>query len=242
VILGALCLAGVALAREYVHVPSPADLYGELFTRVQMQSVFSDSKTFPDAVPLQSPGRILAAYARQRADPTFDLGRFVRASFTPPAQSADAYRSNPHGSVCAHIDALWSVLTRGPDVAVAYSSLLSLPQRYVVPGGRFREIYYWDSYFTMIGLEASGRHDLVRDMVHDFAFLIDRYGHVPNGSRSYYLSRSQPRGRGGLPRVSAAARSGVRILDAGRRDARSRRGARTRGAPAGRVLAQPLLG
>jgi alpha,alpha-trehalase len=191
-VLLALCLAGVALARDYMRVPSPADVYGELFTRVQMQSVFGDSKTFPDAVPLQSPSGILGAYARQRADPTFDLGRFVRANFTPPAQSADAYRSDPHGSVCAHIDALWSVLTRGPDVAVAYSSLLPLPQRYVVPGGRFREIYYWDSYFTMIGLEASGRHDLVRDMVHDFAFLIDRYGHVPNGSRSYYLSRSQP--------------------------------------------------
>jgi alpha,alpha-trehalase len=70
--------------------------------------------------------------------------------------------------------------------------LLPLPHRYVVPGGRFREIYYWDSYFTMLGLEESGRHDLVADMVRDFAFLLDRYGHIPNGNRSYYLSRSQP--------------------------------------------------
>ena len=73
-----------------------------------------------------------------------------------------------------------------------YSSLLPLPQPYVVPGGRFREIYYWDSYFTMLGLEESGRRDLVVDMVHDFAYLIDTYGHVPNGTRTYYLSRSQP--------------------------------------------------
>jgi len=62
----------------------------------------------------------------------------------------------------------------------------------VVPGGRFREIYYWDSYFTMLGLLKSGRHDLIADMVGDFAYLIDAYGHVPNGTRSYYLSRSQP--------------------------------------------------
>jgi alpha,alpha-trehalase len=53
-------------------------------------------------------------------------------------------------------------------------------------------MYYWDSYFTMLGLEESGRHDLVEDMVRDFAYLIDTYGHVPNGVRTYYLSRSQP--------------------------------------------------
>jgi alpha,alpha-trehalase len=61
-----------------------------------------------------------------------------------------------------------------------------------VPGGRFREIYYWDSYFTMLGLEQSGREDLVHAMVADFAFFIDTYGHIPNGARTYYLSRSQP--------------------------------------------------
>jgi alpha,alpha-trehalase len=69
---------------------------------------------------------------------------------------------------------------------------LPLPKPYVVPGGRFGEIYYWDSYFTMLGLLASGRRDLVVDMVEDFAQLIDSYGHVPNGTRTYYLSRSQP--------------------------------------------------
>jgi alpha,alpha-trehalase len=69
---------------------------------------------------------------------------------------------------------------------------LALPKPYVVPGGRFRELYYWDSYFTMLGLSQSGRQDLVQDMITDFAWLIDTYGHVPNGTRTYYLSRSQP--------------------------------------------------
>jgi alpha,alpha-trehalase len=64
--------------------------------------------------------------------------------------------------------------------------------RFVVPGGRFRELYYWDSYFTMVGLRTSGRDDLVADMVENFARLIDRYGHIPNGARSYQVSRSQP--------------------------------------------------
>ena len=79
-----------------------------------------------------------------------------------------------------------------PSASTAEDSRLPLTTRYVVPGGRFREMYYWDSYFTMLGLQVSGRHDLVADMVENFAGLIDRYGHIPNGSRSYYLSRSQP--------------------------------------------------
>ncbi len=94
----------------------------------------------------------------------------------------------------AHLRALWPVLTRAPppDTSNARSSLIPLPERYVVPGGRFREVYYWDSYFTMLGLIASGRTDLVGSMLDDFASLIARFGHVPNGNRSYYLSRSQP--------------------------------------------------
>ena len=61
-----------------------------------------------------------------------------------------------------------------------------------MPGGRFRELYYWDSYFVMLGLAESGRRDLVEDMAKNFADLMDTYGHAPNGTRTYYLSRSQP--------------------------------------------------
>jgi len=61
-----------------------------------------------------------------------------------------------------------------------------------VPGGRFREVYYWDSYFTMLGLKESGEVDLIEDIVKNFASLINRYGFIPNGNRTYYLSRSQP--------------------------------------------------
>src|SRR5439155_797550 len=66
------------------------------------------------------------------------------------------------------------------------------PPPSVAPGGRFREVYYWDSYFTMLGLVASGRTDLVRSMLDNFAYLIRTVGHIPNGNRTYYLSRSQP--------------------------------------------------
>ena len=91
-----------------------------------------------------------------------------------------------------HIRSLWPVLTRSADSADARSSLIPLPNPYVVPGGRFREVYYWDSYFTMLGLVESGRVDLVRDMLDNFAHLVTTVGHIPNGNRTYYLGRSQP--------------------------------------------------
>jgi alpha,alpha-trehalase len=91
-----------------------------------------------------------------------------------------------------HIRALWPLLTRAPDRADPGSSLIPLPYAYVVPGGRFREVYYWDSYFTMLGLVESGRVETVRSMLDNFAHLVRRVGHVPNGNRTYYLSRSQP--------------------------------------------------
>ena len=91
-----------------------------------------------------------------------------------------------------HLVRLWPRLTRQPDSTGGFSPLLPLPFEYVVPGGRFREIYYWDSYFTLLGLAASGRMNLARSMVRNFAFLVQQEGFIPNGNRSYYLTRSQP--------------------------------------------------
>jgi alpha,alpha-trehalase len=87
---------------------------------------------------------------------------------------------------------LWPILQQKATSAPPYSTLQPLPYPYVVPGGRFGEVYYWDSYFTMLGLEEDGLHGLALDFLKDFAFKLDQFGKVPNGNRSYYLSRSQP--------------------------------------------------
>ncbi|MDB5971679.1 MAG: alpha,alpha-trehalase [Hydrocarboniphaga sp.] len=171
---------------------TPADRYHELFIDVQMHRVFDDSKTFADAVPRSDPRVLLDRYREQCHQPGFDLATFVHEHFDIDTLSDERYVSDPAQSLAQHIDGLWDVLRRVPREHPRQSSLLPLPQAYVVPGGRFTEIYYWDSYFTMLGLTASGRHDLLRGMVDNFAYLIDTYGHVPNGNRSYYLSRSQP--------------------------------------------------
>ncbi len=169
----------------------PQVLFGDLFVAVQMAAIFKDGKAFVDATPNESPARILAQYHAAHPDSPEALKAFVEAHFKLPAAAA-APAASERVPIATHIDRLWNQLTRSSNSAPPYSSLLPLPQPYVMPGGRFREIYYWDSYFTMLGLEESGRRDLLEDMVRDFAYLIDTYGHVPNGARSYYLSRSQP--------------------------------------------------
>ncbi|MGC1423093.1 MAG: trehalase family glycosidase [Terracidiphilus sp.] len=72
------------------------------------------------------------------------------------------------------------------------AGLLYLPNPYVVPGGRFNEMYGWDSYFITLGLEADHREALARGMVDNFLFEIEHYGAVLNANRTYYLTRSQP--------------------------------------------------
>jgi alpha,alpha-trehalase len=186
----AFCVGTQAVAE----VDTPSEVFGQLFEDVQMQRVFPDGKTFVDTQPNDAPAAIMQRYEEERGKAGFDLSAFVRRNFTAPPANDSAYRSNPGEDVCSHIDNLWHVLERRPDHVTlgAYSSLLPLPRPYVVPGGRFNEVYYWDSYFTMLGLEESGRHDLAVSMVENFASLLDRYGHIPNGNRSYFVSRSQP--------------------------------------------------
>ena len=173
--------------------PTPRQLYPGLFEAVQLGQVYPDGKTFVDVLPKAPPTEILADYNKQRQQPGFDLKALVDHYFSLPVASTDLYRSDIPAGIRAHLDTLWTVLRRpAQPQTVPYSSLLPLPRPYVVPGGRFREIYYWDSYFTMLGLREAGRTQQLRDMVANFGYLIGHYGHIPNGNRTYYISRSQP--------------------------------------------------
>jgi alpha,alpha-trehalase len=175
----ALLCAAPAVAQE-----GPAKLYGPLFAAVQTGRIFSDGKSFADAVPKRDRAAILSDYSAQK--PVGDaLKRFVLANFVVRGE-------NDRGDLRGHVRLLWSQLVRQPQPAATGGSALTLTAPYVVPGGRFQEIYYWDSYFTMLGLRADGHPDLVEAMLDNFTGLIERYGHIPNGTRTYYLSRSQP--------------------------------------------------
>jgi len=168
----------------------PEEHLGKLFEEVQMRHVFRDSKTFVDCIPRFTSKQILQSYEQEKNQPNFDLKDFVQRNFELPPEPAKDLETNPELSVEHHIERLWSALTRQPDTEK--SSLISLPYPYVVPGGRFREIYYWDSYFTMLGLQENRQIDLIQNMVDNFTYLINTVGHIPNGNRSYLVSRSQP--------------------------------------------------
>ncbi len=203
-------LCNAALARDIALQP-PSQVFGELFHRVQTERIFPDSKTFADAIPKAAPAEILRRYEESKSSKDFSLADFVAANFTMPAAAASDFRTAPGEEVRAHVDRLWPDLTRMPRETQGYDSLLPLATRFVVPGGRYRELYYWDSYFTMVGLQVSGRDDLVSDMVENFADLIDRFGHIPNGTRTYYLSRSQPPFFAAMVELQAE-RVGIRAL------------------------------
>ncbi|HEX5236585.1 MAG TPA: trehalase family glycosidase [Silvibacterium sp.] len=94
-----------------------------------------------------------------------------------------------------HVKHLPRAITHMGDVRVSelpQEGLLYLPSKYVVPGGRFNEMYGWDSYFILLGLVQDHRADLARGMVENFFFEIENYGAVLNANRTYYLTRSQP--------------------------------------------------
>lgn len=182
---------GFLASCAFAEVKSPADNFGELFIQVQLQKIFPDGKTFADAQPKAAPDAIMQDYLQQRPTTKDALRQFVQDHFDLPS-TPSAVSTDEHLPLLTHINSLWSQLQRAPNEAVAFSSSLTLPYHYIVPGGRFREVYYWDTYFTLLGAAADGHKDLVDAMLNNFVSLIERYGHIPNGTRTYYLSRSQP--------------------------------------------------
>ncbi|MEB0263041.1 MULTISPECIES: alpha,alpha-trehalase TreA [unclassified Mucilaginibacter] len=171
---------------------TPRQLFPDLFESVQSSTIFPDNKTFVDCTPKYAPSQIMKAYNEQLGKAGFDLKEFVMANFTVPSGVTHAFQTNIEDGIRKHIDTLWQVLQRKPDATSKLSSLAALPKPYIVPGGRFREIYYWDSYFTMLGLQESKQTKVISNMIDNFAYLIDTYGFIPNGNRAYYLTRSQP--------------------------------------------------
>jgi alpha,alpha-trehalase len=163
---------------------------GQLFEEVQMASLLGDGKTFPDCLPKKSLEEIRKDYLEKVKSGHLDLMEFVVSNFELPKADLTTYKCDLTNPAEEHIKKLWKVLTRIPDSE--HGSLIALPHPYIVPGGRFREIYYWDSYFTMLGLRVSNRIDLIQNMVDNFSYLITKFGYIPNGNRTYFLGRSQP--------------------------------------------------
>ncbi|XP_060523038.1 trehalase-like isoform X2 [Cylas formicarius] len=195
--------------------PSPVYCQGDLLDTVQLAGVFNDSKTFVDMSQVNSVDVTLANFRAFMADtggkPTREqVGRFVEENFVSENEtvswSPPDYKSNPEflakiaepevREFAKNLVSIWPQLGRkvAPEVALDPDrhSIIPVPEGFVVPGGRFRELYYWDTYWIIQALLISEMYDTVRGMLDNFVYLVDTYGFIPNGGRVYYLNRSQP--------------------------------------------------
>ncbi|RMZ57891.1 trehalase [Chryseobacterium nematophagum] len=160
-----------------------------LFDDVQRLQIFEDQKMMTDAVPLLPISEINKKYEQEKNKEDFDLQKFVMTNFDFLGAKISIQKID-HLPIEDHIERLWDELTR-----TAYEekgTLLKLPKPYIVPGGRFNEFFYWDSYFIMLGLQSSGRIEMMENIIENCSYLIQNVGFVPNASRTHFLSRSQP--------------------------------------------------
>ena len=184
---------------------------GTLLNNVQMSQIFADSKTFVDMPMLQDPSAILDAYNQlgQPTDPEA-LTQFVNEHFAEAGSdleqwNPDDWQEEPgfitgmadtyeYKDFARSLNDLWSVLGRktisGVEENPQRHSYTPRPYPMVVPGGRFRESYYWDSYWIVRGLLLSDMHETARLVILNFVEDINNFGFVPNGARIYYLDRS----------------------------------------------------
>lgn len=185
---------------------------GDLLRIVQMARIFNDSKTFVDMRLQKDEADVFQAFKALPDNPSKDqVFKFVKDNFLPAGDdlgewSPPDWRENPEfidrikdanlRDFASKLNELWKKLGRKiSDEArqnPARSSLILVKNPFIVPGGRFREYYYWDSYWVVDGLLVCGMKDTVKGMIDNFMQLVKTYGFVPNGGRIYYTNRSQP--------------------------------------------------
>lgn len=194
---------------------SPVYCYGEILHTVQMARIFNDGKTFVDMKMSHAQTDVLQNFATLKNstnnNPTKDdIERFVYENFERGNELENYTLTDFNHNVrflqeitnetvrnfTQDLLNIWPQLARKVKPEVFDNkerySLIPVPNAFVIPGGRFLEYYYWDSYWIIDGLLISGMYDTVRGIIDNFLFLVSQYGFVPNGGRIYYLQRSQP--------------------------------------------------
>ena len=211
----------ISLALDPLPPPCDSKVYclsGEnsLLHVVQMARLYKDSKTFVDKPIKTSEEEVLANFA-ELMQTTFNspskeqVAQFVQDNFDPEGSEFEEWTPSDWKQDIALFDHIqdekyldfakdlhtrWQDLGRQIDPKVKENpskySLHYIDKPFVVPGGRFREMYYWDSYWTIQGLIVSEMFDTVKGMLENFSQLIREVGHIPNGNRIYFYRRTQP--------------------------------------------------
>lgn len=168
----------------------PSQSMGDLLSDVQTQRVYLDGKTFVDLVPRRNIAQIKKDYYLEKNSSNFNLREFIENNFYNPDSADEFYQTEPGTTMPDHINNLWPILSRHN--YRDQGSLLALPHPYIVPGGRFSEQFYWDSYFIMLGLKSSNRWSDIENMMKNYTYMIRKLGFIPTANRNYLLTRSQP--------------------------------------------------
>ncbi|XP_034949045.1 trehalase isoform X2 [Chelonus insularis] len=199
--------------------PCSSEIYchGELLHTVQLAQLYPDSKTFVDMKLKKSPAETLKVFnemmnrTTERPPPRDMVKKFVEENFdpegsefeewdpedwTPKPKFLEGIRDPKLKKFASDLNDIWKQLGRKikEDVKINSDlySIIYVPNPVIIPGGRFREFYYWDSYWIIKGLLLSEMTNTVRGMLTNFVSIVEQYGFIPNGGRIYYTMRSQP--------------------------------------------------
>ncbi|XP_055908702.1 trehalase-like isoform X2 [Eupeodes corollae] len=189
---------------------------GKLLHHVQMNSIFKDSKTFVDMKLKNSPNVTITKFeellnSKDQNPSKTDIEQFVKDNFDDLGKEFENYtpqdwierprfldliRDPDLKQWGSELNGIWKILGRKmiDDVHKnpEYYSIIPVDNPVIVPGGRFIEFYYWDSYWIIRGLLHSQMDQTARGMLSNFLSIVQRFGFIPNGGRVYYAKRSQP--------------------------------------------------
>ncbi|KAJ7599902.1 glycoside hydrolase family 37 protein [Mycena floridula] len=204
----------IAVPPKQAWCPSEIFCAGALLQSVNVAGLYVDPKTFVDKPTNVTSSAVLSAFSNLTAQSTEgDIEQFVDTFFRGEGQELEALPLENFNQTPAFLTKItdplvkafsqtvhgfWGQLIRGTNSSTlcngssCESSLIPLNHTFVVPGGRFREQYYWDSFWIVEGLLESELFDIAKATLQNFMDELTRFGFIPNGGRIYYLNRSQP--------------------------------------------------
>ncbi|KAF1738408.1 hypothetical protein MY5147_000163 [Beauveria neobassiana] len=195
---------------------SPIYCYGDILAEIEMARPFTDSKTFVDMPAKKSLSEIQAAFDKLQKplSNNTELNDFLDTYFEDAGGELKAVSKDKLKTDAKFVNKLNDTVIKEfvnkvidiwPDLTREYAgsttnctscpnSFIPINRTFVVAGGRFREPYYWDSYWIVEGLLRTGGAfvEVTKNTIENFLDLIEQFGFIPNGARLYYLNRSQP--------------------------------------------------
>ncbi|KAM3147326.1 hypothetical protein pb186bvf_000577 [Paramecium bursaria] len=198
-------LASIVISLEVCN--HPIYCQGEILNAIQTMSIYKDSKTFVDMPMKYELQQVLVNWKSVNPKDKQQVVDFIEVNFNPAGSDSvfsvpSDWKQNPKfidniselklKTWAQEINKLWLGLSKRFTYDESKSSYISCPHPFFVPGGRFREFYYWDTLWVVEGLLGSEMVDSAIKMQQNFLHLIETIGYIPNGARIYYKGRSQP--------------------------------------------------